>query len=379
MMKKLILTLLIFGLLFVSFGFVFSQEKIEINFFYSQTCPHCIEENKFLDEIEEKYPEVQVNRYLIEDPKNVELLKNFCQRCAADDYFGLVPMTFIGDKFFLGFDNDEGIGSDIENYILKYLENEKSSSQDDNKKLTLPLIGEIDPSLYSLPVLAILLGLLDGFNVCSLGALVLILSLVLAQRSKKKSLIIGGVFIITTAIVYGILIFFWYQLFSFLSSYLKAMQILVGFLAIGGGIYFLRQYFKFKKTDPTCEVKDNKIVKNFTQKLQDSFKKSTNVLAILTSVLLFALVITVVEFPCSAAVPVVFAGILVQAKLPLFSYLFYLGLFLFFYLLDEIIVFLVAVFSMKLWATSPKLTLWFSLIGAIILFLLGFYYIFSVF
>lgn len=378
-MKKLILITLILGILFISFGFVFSQKKIEINFFYSLSCPHCAKEEKFLDEIEKKYPEIQINRYSIEDSKNVELLKKFCERCAADDYFGLVPMTFIGDEFFLGFDDQGGIGKNIEDAILKYLKNEESPTEGGDNKLILPIVGEIDPRFYSLPVLAILLGFLDGFNVCSLWALILILSLVLALRSKRKAFITGGVFLMTTAIVYGILIFFWYQLFSLLSHYLKAIQFLVGLLAMGGGIYFLRQYFKFKKAGPICEIKESKIAKKITRKLQDSIQKSTSILTILGSVLVFALVITIVEFPCSAAVPVVFAGILAQAKLPMFLYLSYLVLFLIFYLLDEIIIFLVAVFSMKLWVTSPKLTLWFSLIGAVILFLLGFYYIFNIF
>ena len=42
----------------------------------------------------------------------------------------------------------------------------------------IPLIGEIDLAKYSLPAQAVVLGFFDGFNVYSLGALVLILGLV---------------------------------------------------------------------------------------------------------------------------------------------------------------------------------------------------------
>jgi hypothetical protein len=47
----------------------------------------------------------------------------------------------------------------------------------------------------------------------------------------------------------------------------------------------------------------------------------------------------VVDFPYSAVLPILFAGILSQAHLSFFLYLIYIGIFLLFYLMDEIIVF----------------------------------------
>ncbi len=98
---------------------------------------------------------------------------------------------------------------------------------------------------------------------------------------------------------------------------------------------------------------------------------------LLANVLLFAAIITIIEFPCSAMVPVAFAGILAQARLPALFYLLYITLYLIFYLLDEIIVFLIAFFTMKVWLTSSKITTWITLTEALILFILGFYYLFG--
>lgn len=374
-MRRWVLTILIFILILANFSFVFSAEKLQIHFFYSTICPRCAVEQKFLEEIEQKYPEVEINRYLTGDPKNQDLLRELSRQHNAERYIGLVPLTFVGEDFFLGFDNAEGIGKKIENSIQGQIGQIEKPPTEPEKKVTLPLIGELDTSKYSLPLLTIVMGALDGLNICSLGALVLILGLVLALRSRTKILILGSIFVLTTALVYGLLIVLWYELFSFLSPYLKAMEILIGTLGIGGGIYFLRQFIKFRKQGPVCEAETGGIVSRFSYQIKEAFKKPGNILGIIGAVFLFAGVITIVEFPCSAAVPVVFAGLLAKAKLSTFSYLFYIALFVLFYMLDEILIFLVAVFKMTVWLASPKFVTWVTLIEAIFLFLLGVYYL----
>lgn len=358
------------------------KDSVDVDFFYGKKCPHCAAEQEFLDKIEEKYSEVKVKRYLASDSQSKEFLEELCRKCDIEKYIGLVPLIFVeslveGEKeFFLGFDSENNIGRKIENSIRKNLGYPLLPVGDNI--ITLPFLGEIDPGEYSLPALAILLGFLDGLNVCSLGALIFILGLVLALRSRKKIIVFGGIFILTTAIIYGFLIFLWYKLFSLLSSYIGFMQIVVGLMAIGGGIYFLRQFLKFRKQGAVCEMETGqKITSKFTSKIQESLTKKGNILAIAGSILLFAAVITIVEFPCSAAVPVVFAGILADAGLSTFQYLLYIALFILFYMLNEIIVFSIAVFKMSVWLTSKKFVTWITLIEAIILFLLGLYYLFG--
>ena len=128
MIKKLFLILLIFlGLIFF-INPVFAQDppadgRLEIDFFYSKTCPHCIAEQTFLDKIEKKYPEVKVNRYPITDLNAQQLLKDLLAKYGAEKYFGAVPMNFVGEDFIPGFDNDEGVGKQIENSIQRQLAN----------------------------------------------------------------------------------------------------------------------------------------------------------------------------------------------------------------------------------------------------------------
>lgn len=377
-MKKIIVLLFLF---FIFFGFnnlnfCFAAEYVEINFFYSDRCPHCATEKIFLEKIKTKYPEVKINYRSMTDPASLEVFKKLCERCPeAEKYLGLVPLTFVEDDFFPGFDNEQGIGKKIENSIQRHIEGFPKDNGEKKKTINLPVIGEIDINNYSLPLQTIILGFFDGFNVCSLGALVLILGLVLSLRSRFKIFLFGGIFILITAVVYGALIFLWYQLFNFLASYMKIMQVLIGFLGIGGGIYFLREFVKFRKKGPTCEMGSSGLISNLSFKMQELMKNPRSTLLIIVSVISFAAVITIVEFPCSAVVPVFFAGILANAGISGLEYLLYIALFVLFYMIDEIVIFLVACSTMKIWFASPKFVTWLTLAEAIMFFALGFYYL----
>lgn len=382
MMKKIFILISLVFLWATIFTPVFAQENppangLEINFFYSKTCPHCIAEQGFLDDLETKYPEIKVNRYLITDLSAQTLLKELLKKHNAEKYFGAVPMNFVGEDFIPGFDNANGIGKKIEESIQEQLKANGCEPKEEEQKFCLPVIGKIDASKYSLPTLTVILGILDGFNVCSLGAIVLILGLVLALRSRKKILIFGLAYLLTTAIIYGVLIFLWHQLFSVFAKYQKLMEILIGLLGIGGGIYFLKEFIRFKKYGPTCDHENKKLTTRLFSKIKNIFHKEEQqkIIPIVTGILLFATLLTIVEFPCSAAVPVIYAGILANAKLPGILYILYIAFYLIFYLLDEILVFLIAVFTMKLWLASPKFVTWITLVEAITLFLLGLYYL----
>lgn len=371
MKKILVIGFLLFGI----FSSVSAESVVKIDFFYSPTCPHCAKEKKFLDELEDKYPDIAINRYSVSEPDNFDLLKDlYNQYNVARKDQGLVPITFTSSRYFVGF-NDE-IAQGIEECIIECQMNNDSQGSTSiismEGDIDLPLIGKINVRKYSLPFLAVVLGVLDGFNVCSLGALVLILGLVLAFRSRKKTLLFGGLFILTTAVIYGFLIVIWYQIFSFLVPYMKIMEILIGLLGLGGGVYFFSQFLKFRKYGPTCEITPGKKIMS---KFSARFQQSSEIIVLLASVLVFAAVITIIEFPCSAIVPVAFAGVLAQSGLSTLSYLSYIALFVFFYMLDEIIVFLIAFFTMKIWLSSSRVVTWITLLEAIILLVLGLYYL----
>ncbi|MDD2913049.1 MAG: hypothetical protein PHH17_00515 [Candidatus Pacebacteria bacterium] len=241
--------------------------------------------------------------------------------------------------------------------------------------INLPFLGEVNLFQFSLPVLSIVLGTIDGLNVCSIGALVLILSIVLVFKKRSSILFFGGLFLFVVSIVYGILVMFWYQVFSFILPFFTYMRAAISAISFFGGIYFFKEFLRLRK-GLTCTMSNNKLVEKTVKHLQESFSSKKSFFALVLSVIFFAAVVTIIEFPCSAAIPVVFTSILAEKGVGILGYLFYILLYLFFYLLDEIVVFLVAVFTKKIWFREGKFITYATLAGSLVLFFIAYYYAF---
>lgn len=364
--KKFILFItLLFLFLLVNNNVTYANEVVkEINIFTTPTCPHCLTAKNWLENFKaENDLDLIINEYNLNN--NLSLIREFYQNYNVPSHSqGAVPAIFLGKEYFIGF--NEQIGNEIASYILDQ-ELEKSGLTQ------IPFLGETDLMSYSLPVLAIILGTIDGFNVCSLGALVIILGLVMVFRSRKKIFLIGGIFLLTTALIYGLLIFLWHQFFTIISPYIRSFEVLIGLLALAGGFYLLREFFKALKSGPVCS--SNNLISRLAPRVEKIFKNKTNWLLLLGTVALFALVVTIVEFPCSAFLPVLFTSILVERGIPLSTSILYISFYMLFYLLNELIIFIIAVLTLKIKIVSPRFIIFFNLIAALIFLFLGIYYL----
>ncbi len=406
-LKRALLTVLGIILVFI-IGFFFilisdtsnniADDNADINFFYSQTCPHCHEEQKFLSELQIKYPELKINKHDIAEKATTNLLKKFGEKYDVKEYLGVVPLTFVGDSFVIGFNTAETTGITITELVDKKIaepikqneicedtkeacvvssettENVDKNYTTINQLSNLSLFG-INAKDLSLPVLAVTLGFFDGFNVCSLGALLLILSLVFVFKSRKKTFLFGAIFLVITGVTYAALIFLWFGLFSFFSSFVTVLQVIIGAMGIIGGIYFIRQYIRFLKYGPMCEMTESEWIKKVTKKLQNAFNENKNIWIIGLAVILFSFAVTIIEFPCSAVIPVAFAAILTEAGIGLWAKISYLIVYMALYLIDEIVVFLIGVFAMKIWVGGQKITKHLALVQAIVFIGLGVFYL----
>ncbi len=81
-------------------------QKVCVYFFYGATCPHCAEEKSFLEELKNKYP-IELHQFEVYyNQTNVEIWNQISSLYGAKPVG--VPMTFIGDKVFVGFTKGDG-------------------------------------------------------------------------------------------------------------------------------------------------------------------------------------------------------------------------------------------------------------------------------
>lgn len=381
-MKKLFIFLTL-SFLLVNSHPVFAIEKAapdEIIFFYSDTCPHCAKEKIFLTDLENKYPELKIIRYeVINDKNNQKLLRELYEKYdVPPQEQGLVPVTFTSKKYFVGF-NDQ-VGQDIENCLKTCLnQGSNPSGQKINKfvldtKIKIPFLGEIDPSKVSLFALAAVLGTLDGFNPCAMWVLVILISLLLATKSRKQILLVGGTFIFAEGFLYLLFMSAWLNVFLAI-GYVSLTKILIGIFGIVFGIWRIREFLNWQSG--VCKVTESTGSK---EKLFDKIKnvvKPATVPTTIFGVILLAFGVNLIEFFCSAGFPVLFTRVLALQNLGTFQYYFYLVLYDLFYMLDDFIVFGFAFFTLNRFGFSDKYNRYSTLVAGLLILILGIILIFK--
>lgn len=344
-------------------------ENITIHFFEDRLCSTCAAQKDFMNTIKDDYPNLEIKTYLISETSKLHQLASDYN---VKDYRIMAPTSFINGVFFQFNDFGERERASIIDAIEgNYIESGENI-------INIPFINkELD--LDNLPILltTIVLSSVDGLNVCSIGALILILSIVLAFNSRRKILFYGGIFIFTTALVYGIIVFAWGKVFEVLLGQLEILRIIVGLSALIGGAYFFKQFIKFLRSGPACESSKSTLITKATRRIKNVFEnENSGILATVGAIIIFASIVVIVELPCSIGFPIVFVGILAESNLSLSAFIFYVLVYLLFYMLIEIIVFLIAVFTKKIWLSDSKAVTWATLIGSLFLFYLAFYYLF---
>lgn len=369
-----------------------SFEKVEINYFYKVGCHFCTQEKIFLDEMEDKYPNLIINRFDVY--KESKLLKEFyLQYDIPEKYWGATPITFTEEDYFLGFNKDT-TGIKIENCIVNCLEMVGVNSEQDTcidcvsdieefdtgerdlkNDFRIPFIGQIDISNYSPLLLSMVVGGLDGFNACAMVALGFLLAVLVATKIRKRVFLIGGTFILVSGIVYFIFISTWLNIFMFL-GYLKIITLIVSLIIILFALFLLRDYY----TGVICKVcKTNPNKTGFFTRMQRKLfvrmsKLSTTEMSLgatLLGVALVAVGINMVELVCSLGFPLAYTKVLTSYNLSTLQYYFYLLVYVIFYMLDDFVIFIIAVITMRITKVSDKYLKAIKLISGIVLLVLG--------
>lgn len=380
-LKKLFFVLLLAGFLAVpAFGFASSNpppraESPSIILFHGEECPHCRAERAFLKDLKKEMPNLKITEY--EVWHNEENRKLFLKTAKELGIKRLgVPLTIIGGQYLIGFDKPENSGKEIRR-MLKSLEveppNRGSTSTSAEEAISHPLFGKLNIKNLSLPILSVVLGTLDGFNPCSMWSLLVLLTLAIASGSRKKVWLVGGVFILTSAVSYFLFMAAWLNAFIFI-GYFTIVQFAIGIAAIIAGFFSIREFYKFKPN--VCEVSTPEQQRKLSERIKRVLRSSSLPMMLL-GVVAIAFSVNLIELLCSLGIPVIFTKTLTMYHLASWKYYGYIGLYDFFYMLDDIIVLAIAGFSMKFLHLNGKYSRYSRLAAGILMLILGLIFLFK--
>lgn len=410
-MKKILKFLIVFAVFLLLPVSAKADEKvINIHLFYGNGCPHCAAEEEFLSDYLKDRTDVKLYKYEIwYDSHNQELLSKVQKEMGTTNKNG-VPFTVIGKKTIVGY-ADGVTDEQIKDAINYYLNNDyrdyageitgkvkkaevkeditKDESKTEDKKenkiekaddtkdfdqtdenVTVPVLGKINAKKVSLPILAVVLGFVDGFNPCAMWILIFLITMLFNIKDRKKMWILGLTFILTSGIVYLMFMLAWLNLATFISK-IAFIRLLIAVIALVVGLINVYKYIdSLKKKDEGCDVVDKKDRKKIMEKIISITHEKKFIIALL-GIMVLAASVNIIELMCSIGIPLLFTQILAMNNLSTFSYMIYMFIYIFFFLIDDIVIFVISMVTLKVTGLSTKYTKYSHLIGGIIMLIIG--------
>ncbi len=182
-----------------------------IDFFWSSECPHCHNARPFQEKLAREDTGLTIRSYnMHEDLQYFELYREMAAVFGQEPM--AVPAFFVGKEMIVGYDNEQGKGAEIVRAIQR-ARGDDGGEPSTKTFLDVPILGRLDAQRLSLPALTLLIGFLDAFNPCAFFVLLFLLSLVGHARNRGRILLIGGVFVATSGIVYFGFMAAWFNAF----------------------------------------------------------------------------------------------------------------------------------------------------------------------
>jgi thiol-disulfide isomerase/thioredoxin len=357
---------------------------VTLYLFWGEGCPHCAAAKPYLESLPEKYPTLSLEEYeVFYDPHNNLVFNQLLKMLGLEQ--SAVPTVVIGPYYLQGYSEDsqapiekvirqcvdEGCTDVVHDLLVSgeatasgvitssitgqasdpSLSEAVPSGEDcseiggaQDSMLELPILGYVDLSKLSLGVSTALIAVVDGFNPCSLWALSMLLAITIHTGSRKKVFTIGLVFITVTALIYALFIAGLFSVLK-LTGLITWMRVVVFIIAAVLGLINIKDYFWFKE-GISLTIDDQKR-KGILARMRGLMDGSQSLGSLIGATILLAAGVSLVEFSCTAGLPILWTNLLNAQGVAAATFILLLLLYLLIYQADELVIFFVAVTSLK--------------------------------
>ena len=328
-------------------------------FFYGDNCGHCRGAMKYLEHLQAQYPELEVRSFEVwHNKSNWNLFMRMSEAYGVTRK-GVLPAVFIGDRYVIGFRNDQETGEEIKALVercsiegcedpIKKLQGDGetatvTSSTTMRSTYTSPQSTAAGTGQGSLYLFTATIGFLDGLNPCSIWAFCVLLGLLLGAGSRKRMLSVGGTYIFFSGLIYLGFLAAWLE-FNLIFPFTQFMKFGIALLVIAIGILSLKDYVTSFKGF-SLRIPDSK--KTALYGIMRRLVSERNSMPLMiVGVASLAVALNFFELLCTAGLPAAFTRVLATQSLPTQMYYFYMIEYVFFYTIN--LIFLLILFTLTL-------------------------------
>lgn len=367
-----------------------APQPVDVEAFVREGCPHCASAEEFLATLGRERPELRIAiRDVGREPAALERLRDIAKAQGTDSV--RVPAVFLRGQLIVGFSPEAGTDKLIRAALASKpaataapesaaaCDAEESLSckapavaDQDAQPIEVAVFGRaISPDDVGLPLFTLIMGLLDGFNPCSMWVLILMISLLAPLNSRSRMLAIAGTFVLIQGIVYYLFMAAWLNLFLFIGLS-RASELVIAGIAILAGLINLKEFWAFGR-GISLSIPD--AAKPGIYARMRRILHAENMTAALIATVILALLVQLVELLCTSGFPALFTRILTLKQLDGASYYGYLLLYNAAYMLDDVIVLAIGVVTLSKRRLQEKEGRWLKFISGLAMVGLGVYLI----
>ncbi len=281
------------------------EARVHLYFFWSETCPHCLEAHPFVEAIPGERPWVKL--HALEVSRNRDNARRFeAMAEGVGEPIEGVPTLFFCGRMQVGWQDAATTGTALLADLDACRAGGKLPMQNVAAPIALPFIGALDPTTLSLPIITMILAGLDAFNPCAFFVLLFLLSLLAHQKDRRRMLLVGGIFVATSGLMYFALMAAWLNVFQLLGA-LGGITLAAGLLAVFVGVINIKDFFAFEK-GITLSIPE--AAKPGIYRRARAILQSGNPAAMLGATVFLAIVANFYELLCTAGFPMVYTRIL---------------------------------------------------------------------
>jgi hypothetical protein len=333
--------------------------RVHLYFFWSERCPHCLEALPFVRSLERENPWIRLHSHeLTRDRDNVALYVDMA--AGLGEEARSVPAFIVCGRMLTGFDTEAGTGREI--LDLARLCQAMGPAHDPpaeaaagdataaeplpqmSQAIRVPVLGEVAPDTFSLPLFTLVIAGLDAFNPCAFFVLLFLLSLLVHARSRPRMLLVGGTFVFFSGLVYFLFMAAWLNLFLVVGG-APMVTLTAGLVAVLIGVLNVKDWFWFKQ-GPSLAIPET--AKPGLFRRMRGLITVDSMPAMLLGTVALALAANSYELLCTAGFPMVYTRVLTLSELRSIEYYGYLVLYNLVYVLPLSAI--VAVFTWTLGA-----------------------------
>jgi thiol-disulfide isomerase/thioredoxin len=338
---------------------------VRLYYFYSPTCPHCQAAAPFLDELDARWPWLEVQKYAVKDNrKNARFYYETALSLGTQALS--VPGFIFCRQVLIGYDTAETTGAELARAIEACHEQRLANpgaplpapgaaggagagggattlaGEPAGTTVNLPFVGSVDAKALSLPVLTLVLAGMDAFNPCAFFVLLFLLSLLVHARSRARMAVVGGTFVLFSGLVYFVFMAAWLNVFLGAGE-LRVVTVIAGLLALTVAALNIKDYFWFKE-GPSLSIPESAKPGLF-RRMRD-IVGTGNLGPMLASTVLLAIVANSYELLCTAGFPMVYTRVLTLAELETWEYYAWLAAYNVIYVIPLLLIVIVFVRTM---------------------------------